>query len=364
MKIGIVGLPNVGKSTLFNAITNGSAASSNYPFCTIEPNTGIGLLKDKRIDELAKLSNSKKIIYPIVEFIDIAGLVKGASKGEGLGNKFLSHIREVDAIAHVVRAFNDENITHVSSKPIPKDDIEVINIELILSDLESVNKNIQRVEKALKSDKSLKESDEVLHELKSHLESGNPVRTIMDGFSDEKKEYIKTLNLLSSKKVIYIANVKEDEILNDENELFMQIKEIAEEENSEVIKIAGKLEEETNSLGDEEKELYLKELGVEKTGLDKLIKASYDILGLITYFTSGEKETRGWTIKNSDKAPKAAGKIHTDFEKGFIRAEVISYDELIKQGSLKTAKENGKVRVEGKDYIVKDGDVMTFLFNV
>lgn len=364
MKIGIVGLPNVGKSTLFNAITNGSAASSNYPFCTIEPNTGIGLLKDKRIDELAKLSNSKKIIYPIVEFIDIAGLVKGASKGEGLGNKFLSHIREVDAIAHVVRAFNDENITHVSSKPIPKDDIEVINIELILSDLESVNKNIQRVEKALKSDKSLKESDEVLHELKTHLESGNPVRTIMYGFSDEKKEYIKTLNLLSSKKVIYIANVKEDEILNDENELFMQIKEIAEEENSEVIKIAGKLEEETNSLGDEEKELYLKELGVEKTGLDKLIKASYDILGLITYFTSGEKETRGWTIKNNDKAPKAAGKIHTDFEKGFIRAEVISYDELIKQGSLKTAKENGKVRVEGKDYIVKDGDVMTFLFNV
>lgn len=364
MKIGIVGLPNVGKSTLFNAITNGNAASSNYPFCTIEPNTGIAELKDKRIDELAKLSNSKKIIYPVVEFIDIAGLVKGASKGEGLGNKFLSHIREVDAIAHVVRAFNDENITHVSSKPMPKDDIEVINIELILSDLESVNKNLQRLNKAIKSDKSLKENEQVLNELNKHLEEGKPLRTILDTFSDEKKEYIKTLNLLSAKKVIYVANVKEDEVLNDENELFVQIKEIAKSENSEVIRVAAKLEEETNSLGEEEKELYLHELGVEKTGLDMLIKASYDILGLITYFTSGEKETRGWTIKNNDKAPKAAGKIHTDFEKGFIRAEVISYDELIKQGSLKTAKENGKVRVEGKDYIVKDGDVMTFLFNV
>lgn len=364
MKLGIVGLPNVGKSTLFNAITKAGAEAANYPFCTIEPNVGVVTVPDSRIDTLHEVYNSKKTIYTSIEFCDIAGLVKGASKGEGLGNKFLGHIREVAAIIHVVRGFDDDNIVHVSGQIDPLSDIETINMELILSDLEVLEKRAAKTQKNLKGDKSLAKELELLNKVIAFLEEGKSARAME--LSDDDAEYVKSLDLLSYKPIIYVVNLSEDEINDtDDNERVKQIKEFAKTEDAEVVCICARIEEEISELDKEEKEMFLTELGIDESGLDKLIKASYKLLNLISFLTAGEDEVRAWTIKRGTKAPQAAGKIHTDFERGFIRTETISYDKLMEcNGSLAAAREKGFIRAEGKEYIVKDGDVMNFLFNV
>ena len=364
MKLGIVGLPNVGKSTLFNAITKAGAESANYPFCTIEPNVGVVAVPDERLDILCKMYNSRKVVPTAIEFYDIAGLVKGASRGEGLGNKFLGHIREVEAIVHVVRCFEDPNVVHVDGKVNPLNDVETINMELIFSDMELLERRIQKTTKNLKGDKSLQKELDLLKRVYEFLESGKSARA-MD-LDEDDVAYVKSLDLLSFKPVIYAANVSEEEAgSKEENDMVKAVREFAATEGSDVIVICAKIEEEISQLDDEEKAIFLEELGIEESGLDKLVKASYHLLNLISYLTAGEQEVRAWTIINGTKAPQAAGKIHSDFERGFIRAETIAYDKLIEcGGNLATAKEKGLVRAEGKDYVVKDGDVMNFLFNV
>lgn len=364
MKLGIVGLPNVGKSTLFNAITNAGAEVANYAFCTIEPNVGVVAVPDYRLDELAKMYSPKKITPAVIEFVDIAGLVKGASKGEGLGNKFLSHIREVDAIIHVVRCFDNDDIMHVSGSVDPKRDIETINLELILSDLEILDRRIDRTAKAAKGDKSLLAELEFLKRLKTELENGVSARAVEA--DDDEKAILADIGLLSAKPVIYACNMSEDDFASniENNERYKAVCEIAKAEGAEVLPICAELEAEISSLSKEEKEMFLSDAGIESGGLDMLIQRSYSLLGLISYLTAGEPEVRAWTIKKGTKAPQAAGKIHSDFERGFIRAEVISFDELMACGSMQAAKEKGKIRSEGKDYVMQDGDIVLFRFNV
>ena len=364
MKLGIVGLPNVGKRTLFNAITNAGAEVANYAFCTIEPNVGVVAVPDYRLDELAKMYSPKKITPAVIEFVDIAGLVKGASKGEGLGNKFLSHIREVDAVIHVVRCFDNDDIMHVSGSVDPKRDIETINLELILSDLEILDRRIDRTAKAAKGDKSLLTELEFLKRLKTELENGVSARAVEA--DDDEKAILADIGLLSAKPVIYACNMSEDDFASniENNERYKAVCEIAKAEGAEVLPICAELEAEISSLSKEEKEMFLSDAGIESGGLDMLIQRSYSLLGLISYLTAGEPEVRAWTIKKGTKAPQAAGKIHSDFERGFIRAEVISFDELMACGSMQAAKEKGKIRSEGKDYVMQDGDIVLFRFNV
>lgn len=364
LKAGIVGLPNVGKSTLFNAITQAGAESANYPFCTIDPNVGVVEVPDERLDKLVELVTPKSIVPTAFEFVDIAGLVAGASKGEGLGNKFLAHIREVDAIVHVVRCFQDENITHVSGKVDPISDIQVINLELILADIDSVDKKIERSRKNLKSgDKKIAQEVEVLERIKEALYNDQTARSLE--LSDDERLLVRDLHLLTMKPVLYAANVSESEVADtDGNEYVQKVREFAAQENAEVVPISAKVESEIAELEGEDKEMFLEELGMSESGLNRLIRAAYKLLGLYTYFTAGVQEVRAWTIRNGTKAPQAAGVIHTDFERGFIRAEVVSYSDLVAAGSMVAAREKGQVRLEGKDYVVRDGDVMHFRFNV
>ena len=363
MKLGIVGLPNVGKSTLFNAITKAGAEAANYPFCTIEPNVVVVAVPDERLKVLTDMYNAKKTIHTTIEFYDIAGLVKGASRGEGLGNKFLGHIREVAAIVHVVRCFDDPNVVHVDGKINPASDIDTINMELILSDMELLERRITKTTKNLKGDKSLQKELDILNKVNDFLGEGKSARAME--LTDEEDEFVKSLDLLSYKPVIYVANVSEEDAAAEDNEYIAQVRKIADEEGSDVVVVCAGIEAEISELDDEEKAMFLEELGIAESGLDKLVKASYHLLNLISFLTAGEPEVRAWTVTRGTKAPQAAGKIHTDFEKGFIRAETIAYDKLIEcGGNLATAKEKGLIRSEGKDYVVKDGDVMHFLFNV
>lgn len=364
MKLGIVGLPNVGKSTLFNALTNAGAQAANYPFCTIEPNVGVVPVPDKRLDALAKMYSPKKITPATIEFVDIAGLVKGASKGEGLGNKFLSNIRETDAIVHVVRCFDNDDITHVDGSVDPARDIETINIELILSDVEVLQRRIDRDTKAMKGDKSLAPDVEFFNRVRAELDNGVSARAVE--MTDEERTLLSSVALLSSKPVIYACNISEDDFTGniEDNKYYMAVKKIADAEGSEVLPICAELEAQIAELPADEKADFLQEMGIGQAGLDTLIQKSYDLLGLMSYLTAGEPEVRAWTIKKGTKAPQAAGKIHSDFERGFIRAEVISFDELMANGSMTAAKEKGLVRSEGKEYVMQDGDIVLFRFNV
>lgn len=365
MKLGIVGLPNVGKSTLFNSLTKAGAESANYPFCTIDPNIGVVPVPDERLKKLGDLYHSKKVTPAVIEFVDIAGLVKGASKGEGLGNQFLANIREVDAIVHVVRCFEDPNVVHVDGSIDPARDIETINLELIFSDLEILERRIAKVSRAAKNDKAQAKELGLLERVKAHLEAGEPAKTLAIEDEDERL-WMQGYNLLTAKKVIYAANVSEDDLSDDGagNPHVRAVRELAGREGSEVFVICAQIEQEIAELEDDEKAMFLEELGLAESGLEKLIKASYRLLGLISFLTSGEDETRAWTITRGTKAPQAAGKIHSDFERGFIRAEVVNYQDLLDCGSLAAAKEKGIVRLEGKDYVVQDGDVILFRFNV
>ena len=365
MKLGIVGLPNVGKSTLFNALTKAGAESANYPFCTIDPNVGIVPVPDFRLGLLANMYNSRKITPAVVEFVDIAGLVKGASKGEGLGNQFLSHIREVDAIVHVVRCFEDSNIIHVDGSINPLRDIETINLELLFADLDVLERRISKTVRGARNDKALAKELEILEQLKKHLEDGNSAKTFtLD--DEEAMAFVNSLDLLTAKPVIYAANVSEDDLADDgaSNEYVASVREFAAKEGSEVFVVCAEIEQEIAELEDDEKQEFLEDLGLSESGLEKLIQASYSLLGLISYLTAGETETRAWTIKKGTKAPQAAGKIHSDFERGFIRAEVVNYQDLLDAGTYAAAREKGLIGLEGKDYVVKDGDVILFRFNV
>ena len=363
MKLGIVGLPNVGKSTLFNSITKAGAECANYPFCTIEPNVGVVAVPDERLDELTKMYHPQKTTHAVIEFVDIAGLVKGASKGEGLGNKFLSHIRETDSICEVVRCFEDSNVVHVDGSVDPIRDIETINLELIFADIETVNKRLDKARKNLKADKKYQQEIDLLEKIKENLENGISARAI--DFNDEEQELVKDMFLLTTKPILYIANISESQMENAENdELVKKVKEYASKEKAEVIPLCVKIEEELSGLDSADKKEMLEALGLQESGLDKVIKKSYDLLGLMSFLTAGEPEVRAWTIKKGTKAPQAAGKIHSDIERGFIKAEVVSYDDLMKEGSMVNAREKGLVRSEGKDYIMQDGDIVLFKFNV
>ncbi len=365
MKLGIVGLPNVGKSTLFNSLTKAGAESANYPFCTIDPNVGIVSVPDHRLDVLAELYDSAKIVPAVIEFVDIAGLVKGASKGEGLGNQFLSNIREVDAIVHVVRCFENDNIVHVDGSINPLRDIETINLELIFSDIEIMERRYAKVSKGARNDKALAKEAELVKRIIAHLEDGKMARSL-EIDDEEEMALMQSFNLLTNKPVIYAANVSEDDLADDAagNDFVASVREYAASEGSEVFVICAQIEQEIAELDDDEKKMFLEDLGLTESGLEKLIKASYRLLGLISYLTAGPTESRAWTIKKGTKAPQAAGKIHSDFERGFIKAEVVSYDDLMACGTYNAAKEKGLVRMEGKEYVVKDGDVVLFRFNV
>ena len=363
MKLGIVGLPNVGKSTMFNSITKAGAECANYPFCTIEPNVGVVPVPDERLDKLAQMYNPQKTTHAVIEFVDIAGLVKGASKGEGLGNKFLSHIRETDAICEVVRCFDNSNIVHVDGSIDPIRDIETINLELIFSDIETVNKRLEKAKKNLKADKKYQEEINLLEKIKESLENGISARAI--DFNEDEQEMVKEMFLLTTKPILYIANISEEQLENSENdEMVLKVKQYASKENAEVVPLCVKIEEELSGLDDDDKKEMLEALGLSESGLDKVIKKSYDLLGLMSFLTAGQPEVRAWTIKKGTKAPQAAGKIHTDIERGFIKAEIVSYNDLIREGTMVSAKEKGLVRSEGKEYIMQDGDIVLFKFNV